>query len=190
MRNHGWTITAVLAILTTGCSWQAMRPAVPRAPAPAQPAIAIAPAAPKAPEGPTPVEQALELQRKLDECTKLLAQAREHNEKLVTANADLTTRSGEATMELKQARQELDDANLMLREMKKELTKWKQDVLGFRQEMRQAQAAQLDALHRVLKVLGAETPKVADTTAAAPATPAGTLSSVMSVPAKNATVGN
>ena len=46
----------------------------------------------------------------------------------------------------------------MLIEMKGELVSWKANVLGFRQEMQQAQAAQLLALGRVLKLLGGEAP--------------------------------
>ncbi len=51
---------------------------------------------------------------------------------------------------------ELDDANLFLQDMHKELTQWKGDVLGFRDEMRQSDSAQINALTRILKVLGAE----------------------------------
>lgn len=192
MRRCTWAMLAVMATLTTGCSWQSMRWSRQQAPAPPEPATAnatTAPAAsriPKAPEGPTPVEKALEMQRKLEECEKQLAQARQRVQTLETQNAELTSQKVGATMELNQARRELDDANLMLREMKTELTRWKKDVLGFRAEMREAQSAQLDALHRVLKVLGAEEPRTA---AGTPATPPA-LSSALPAPAAGASAGN
>ncbi len=40
--------------------------------------------------------------------------------------------------------------------MQVELVKWKSDVLGFRDEMRKAQSVQLQALTRIMKILGAE----------------------------------
>ena len=41
-------------------------------------------------------------------------------------------------------------------EMHVELNQWKADVLGFRDEMRKAEAAQLQALGKILRILGAE----------------------------------
>lgn len=48
--------------------------------------------------------------------------------------------------------------------MQKELTNWKSDVLGFRDEMRKAQKAQIDALTHIVTLLGGETapPSAAD----------------------------
>jgi len=75
-------------------------------------------------------------------------------------------------VELKQARKELDEANAMLREMQTELAKWKADVLGYRDEMRTAQTAQIDALRRILRLLGAE--EIPPAAAAKPPEPAAT----------------
>ena len=58
--------------------------------------------------------------------------------------------------ELEQAQKELDDANKMMMVLKGELEQWKRDVLGFRKEIREAQAAQIDALRRIMNVLGGE----------------------------------
>jgi uncharacterized protein YeaO (DUF488 family) len=55
---------------------------------------------------------------------------------------------------------ELAEANEFLQQMHVELNKWKSDVLGFREEMRQAQQAQLEALAKILRVLGAEPVKL------------------------------
>ena len=40
--------------------------------------------------------------------------------------------------------------------MNLQLNKWKGDVLGFRDEMRKAQATQLGALKQIMQILGAE----------------------------------
>lgn len=59
-------------------------------------------------------------------------------------------------MELEQTRKELQQCNALLQDAHVELSKWKADVLGFREEMRQAQTAQLLALSKILRILGAE----------------------------------
>ncbi len=175
------SLVAALVLGAAGCQWRPMQmtrasddkpapagePAAPAVPAPA-------PAVSKAPEGPTPVEQALELSQKLKQSFDDLAAARKENKDLVERNAKLTTQTAQATMELNQARKELDEANAMLREMQTELAKWKTDIMGYRDEMRAAQMAQLEALRRVLKLLGADDVPVAAVTrpsepAAAPA---------------------
>jgi hypothetical protein len=59
-------------------------------------------------------------------------------------------------MELEQTRKELQQSNALLQDAHIELSKWKADVLGFREEIRQAQTAQLLALSKILRILGAE----------------------------------
>ena len=160
MKKLTWSVVAALVLGGAGCEWKPMQltrvsddksrtagePAAPAAPAPA----------PMPPEGPTPVEQALELSQKLKQATDDLDRARKENRDLIDRNAPLTMQAAQATVELKQARKELDEANAMLREMQTELAKWKADVLGYRDEMRTAQTAQIDALRRILRLLGAE----------------------------------
>jgi 2-oxoglutarate dehydrogenase E2 component (dihydrolipoamide succinyltransferase) len=162
MKKLTWSVVAALVLGGAGCEWKPMQltrvsddksrtagePAAPAAPAPAP--------APTPPEGPTPVEQALELSRKLKQASDDLDRARKENKDLIDRNAPLTMQAAQATVELKQARKELDEANAMLREMQTELAKWKADVLGYRDEMRTAQTVQIDALRRVLRLLGAE----------------------------------
>ena len=169
MKKFTWSVVAALVLGGAGCEWKPMQltrvsddksrtagePAAPAAPAPA-PTAPTAPKAPEGPEGPTPVEQALELSRKLKQATDDLDLARKENRDLIDRNAPLTMQAAQATVELKQARKELDEANAMLREMQTELAKWKADVLGYRDEMRTAQTAQIEALRRVLRLLGAE----------------------------------
>ena len=56
-----------------------------------------------------------------------------------------------------------------------ELTNWKTNVLGFREEIRSAEQAQLDALHRVLKLLGGELDEQDDQFAAQVDSPSGSF---------------
>ena len=58
--------------------------------------------------------------------------------------------------DFKRAKNELTDATDFMEAQQLELTRWKKDVIGFRDEIRQSQAAQLRALIKVLKLLGAE----------------------------------
>jgi hypothetical protein len=176
MKKFTWSVVAALVLGGAGCEWKPMQltrvsddksrtagePAAPAAPAPA----------PMPPEGPTPVEQALELSQKLKQATDDLDRARKENRDLIDRNAPLTMQAAQATVELKQARKELDEANAMLREMQTELAKWKADVLGYRDEMRTAQTAQIDALRRILRLLGAE--EIPPAAAAKPPEPAAT----------------
>ena len=58
--------------------------------------------------------------------------------------------------ELEQAKKELAEANDLLIEMRIELNNWKSNIIGFRDEMRDADKYQLEALLKILKVLGGE----------------------------------
>jgi hypothetical protein len=55
---------------------------------------------------------------------------------------------------LKQTQKELSEANDLLIEMLSELNTWKSNILGFRGEMRDAAKVQLEALLKVLEILG------------------------------------
>ena len=57
---------------------------------------------------------------------------------------------------LQQTQKELAEANDLLIEMRIELNNWKTDILGFRAEMRDAEKTQLEALLKILNVLGGE----------------------------------
>src|SRR4030042_255070 len=52
---------------------------------------------------------------------------------------------------------ERGEANDLLTEMRVELNNWQANVIGFRDEMRDADKAQLEALLKILQVLGGET---------------------------------
>ena len=166
MNKLTWSVIVALALGGAGCQWKPMRmtrasdgkPDVAKQPAPAPvPAAPASPAeAPKGPEGPSPIEQAMELKRKLEQAEEDVESLRKENKDLTERNAKLTMQATQATMELGQAQKELKDANVMLREMKTELNNWKANVLGFREEMRAAQTAQLDGMRRVLRLLGVD----------------------------------
>ena len=113
------------------------------------------------------VDTALQWAQKYSEASERLAKIQQENRDLLEAQQKLREQISRLQTEGVQSAAQLKDANAMLMEMRGELEKWKTSVLGFRQEMREAQQAQLTGLARVLKLLGAETPAVA---APAPAT--------------------
>ena len=94
---------------------------------------------------------------KYDELSDKYTLLTENNLALTKERNDLKKRLMVFEAELNDTRQELSDANLFLQDMHKELTQWKGDVLGFRDEMRLADGAQINALTKILKLLGAET---------------------------------
>jgi chromosome segregation ATPase len=87
---------------------------------------------------------------------------RETNNELKLENDQLKQHIEALKSELEQTRKEMSEANEFLGQMHLELNKWKQDVLGFRQEIRQAQQVQIEALGKILRVLGAEPMDIPD----------------------------
>ncbi len=102
------------------------------------------------------VETALMWSQKYDQLSQKTEDLREQKNLLEKENADLKMRISRMQVELDHAQRELADANEFLEELQLELTQWKKDVLGFREEIRTAQTAQLKALSKILRVLGAE----------------------------------
>ena len=102
------------------------------------------------------VQSAVAWAQKYEQAVEQNNQLREKNNLLVLQNSQLSRRAEDAAAELERTRKELEEANAFMQEMHVELNKWKSDVLGFRDEMRLAQKAQLEALGRILQVLGAE----------------------------------
>jgi predicted nucleic acid-binding Zn-ribbon protein len=81
---------------------------------------------------------------------------RQENQELMAENRRFKDRIAVLEPQLKQAKKELNEANDLLIEMRIELNNWKADILGFRNEIRNADKAQLKALLRILEVLGGE----------------------------------
>jgi len=109
-----------------------------------------------APQEPTVVESAMELSQKYAKLSEEAAVLRQENRDLTTRNQQLKDQVVTLEAQLKQAQRELSEANDLLITMRIELNNWKTDILGFRDEMRDAETAQLEALLKILKVLGGE----------------------------------
>jgi len=115
-----------------------------------------------APQGPTAVESAIELSEKYAELSERAAVLRQKNRDLIAENHRLKTQLTSRQAELNQAQKELAEANDLLIEMRIELNNWKTDILGFRDEMRYAEKAQLETLLKILKILGGEVKAASD----------------------------
>jgi chromosome segregation ATPase len=107
-------------------------------------------------QGRTAVESAIELSEKYARLSEETSQLREKNKDLINENAMLKKQATSLEAELKQTQKELTEANDLLIEMLTELNNWKNSILGFRNEMREAEKAQLEALLKVLEILGGE----------------------------------
>ena len=97
-----------------------------------------------------------------EELLRSQQQRYELEERLRTVENDNHKLKGELDL----AHRELSEANQMLVDMRRELEGWKVSVLGFRDEMRQAQRAQMEAMRKVLILLGAEPMPAIETSAA------------------------
>lgn len=96
--------------------------------------------------------------QRYEESSRQNEQLRDNSSKLVLENARLMQENEKLKLELQECRRDMEQSNTLLEQAHVELSKWKTDVLGFREEIRQAQAAQLSALTKILRVLGAESP--------------------------------
>ena len=109
-----------------------------------------------APQAPTVVESAIELSEKYVRLSEQMAAQRQKNQDIIAENRRFEDRLPALEAQLQQTQKELTEANDLLIEMRIELNNWKVDILGFRDEMRDADTAQLKTLLEILKVLGGE----------------------------------
>lgn len=107
-------------------------------------------------EGRTAVESAIELSEKYARLSDQTVALREENQRLTSDNEALLQQIATLEAKLKKTQKELGEANELLIEMLGELNNWKANILGFRGEMRDAAKAQLEALLKVLEILGGE----------------------------------
>lgn len=107
-------------------------------------------------EGRTAVESAIELSEKYARLSDQTVTLRQENQRLANENENLRQQVASLDSRLKQTQKELTEANNLLIEMLDELNTWKSNILGFRGEMRDAAKAQLEALLKVLEILGGE----------------------------------
>ena len=109
-----------------------------------------------APKGPTAVQSAIELSEKYARLSQEAAVLRQKNQDFIVENRRLRDQAAVLEAQLQQTQKELTESNGLLREMLVELNNWKTNVIGFREEMRGAEKAQLQALLKILEVLGGE----------------------------------
>jgi chromosome segregation ATPase len=107
-------------------------------------------------ENPTAVESAIELSQKYAKLSEETATLDQENQDLITRNRQIKDLNTALKAQLQQTQKELTEANNLMIEMRIELNNWRTDILGFRDEMRDADTTQLQALLRILKILGGE----------------------------------
>jgi predicted nuclease with TOPRIM domain len=148
-------LAGMLVLIVGGCTTpQAGPDAV--APGPAQQEITAKRFQDTPLEGRTPAQSALELSEKYAKQSDQITTLRQENQRLTTENETLQQQVTALEGKLKQTQKELGEANDLLLEMLTELNNWKSNILGFRGEMRQAAQAQLEALVKILEILGGQ----------------------------------
>ena len=155
-----WVVPLLIAA-AAGCTATPVQPRSPGAATPVPSPNTTAAAAKRFQdtplEGRTAVESAIELSEKYARLSDQTIALREENQRLVTENENLLQQITTLEARLRQTQKELGEANDLLIEMLTELNNWKTNILGFRGEMREAAKAQLEALLKVLELLGGET---------------------------------
>jgi uncharacterized small protein (DUF1192 family) len=109
-----------------------------------------------APKGQSAIDSVMELSKRCAILSEEKAVLRQKNLDLSAENHQLKDRIATLEPELTQTKRELTEANDLLIEMRIELNNWKTDILGFRDEIRDADTEQLRALLKILEILGGE----------------------------------
>jgi len=104
----------------------------------------------------SPIDSAIELSGKYAKLSEEMVQQKTQNQKIMAEKKSLEEQLAVLKPKLQQTQTELTEANDLLLEMRIELNNWKANILGFREELRNANAAQLEALFKILNVLGGE----------------------------------
>jgi hypothetical protein len=166
MKHMTRTVIAAVAILIVGCEKFDLLSARPAEPPPAAAdndrqaryAAKAAAGAAKDVQSESAVETALVWAQKHADVSAKLAAAERENRGLAERNQSLQQQLDSAKQQLAAAQRELNEANAMMKDLDARLSKWQESVLGYRQEMREAQKAQMEALGKVIKLLGGEVP--------------------------------
>ena len=185
-----WTGLWVVALWGLGCEpmgWGPVQPAQPpaaQAAAQAKPATApdtgradyLGAAAVRGDEqtaGQGAVDVALEWSKKYAQATEQLLESQKAEKELREENKRLLAQVTKLQIQADQSQKEVQEANEMLVELGKELREWKNNVMGYRNDMLQAQQVQMDALRKIMVLLGGEAAPAAAPAAgpAGPATP-------------------
>lgn len=163
MRSILWIVAAAgTGILLAGCNLgqRAVSAVSPEPPPPAPEAAHLQETAVNYNDSGTDqsadstVDRALMWSEKYAEAVDRLSRMQESYRQLEGENRKLTAQVAKLQADLAQSDRELTDANALLVEMRTELARWKESVLGYRSEMRDAQKAQLEALSKVIMLLG------------------------------------
>ncbi len=105
------------------------------------------------------IEKAIEMSEKYTQLSTESAELRKQNELIQQEKQQISSKLQQTQTELERTQKELSQANNLIMETRVELNNWKVDVLGFREEMRQADIAQLQTLQKVVELLGGEVPQ-------------------------------
>ena len=167
MRSITLALLLIAGLVAGGCTmWVPNRPSGPSVgPSAADPAFgslgAYLQKASVAKEAETPLPTAIEstlvLQDKYARALEDLRREQERCREITEQKQQLTDENTRIQADLARTQQELGEANGLLVQMRTEIEKWKGDVIGFRDELRQSNRAQLDALAKVMVLLGGET---------------------------------
>jgi septal ring factor EnvC (AmiA/AmiB activator) len=153
-------MTAPARTIPARPSAAAAAPAKPPEAAPTAQAHYLAPATLKDEGGrelPNATDSAVEWSIKYAQTSEKLLAGQRENQELADKNRALASQIVKFQADLDNSQKHIKEAEAMMLELRGELDKWKTNVLGFRQEMRDAQQAQLEALQKILRLLGGET---------------------------------
>lgn len=105
------------------------------------------------------IEAAIEMSEKYDRLSNEANELKQKNKNLQQENQNVRNKYLQTQAELDRTQKELGQANDLIMEMRVEINNWKADVLGFREEMRQADIAQLQTLTKIVELLGGDVPQ-------------------------------
>ncbi len=89
----------------------------------------------------------------LERTVDMLTRERARNERLQERIAELEDELAAKNRETRELNDKLTGADSEVRQLEQSLEKWKADVLGFRDEMRQAEEAEMQALQEIIALL-------------------------------------
>ncbi len=157
--SYQWIGLGIISILlgSCGCTEQQARPGMRTSNLPAAQTNSVALRFQEGTDhSQTVVQSAVELSEKYSALSEEMVALRQENHALATENAELKLRIEVLEQDLSQCEGELNETNALLLDMLGELNEWKSDVLDYRNEMRDSAKAQMNALLKILSMMGAE----------------------------------
>jgi septal ring factor EnvC (AmiA/AmiB activator) len=124
-------------------------------------------------ESASAVDSAIAWSEKYSKVSEELVKTQQEKHDLEDKNQKLIAQITKLQNDQEASQRELTEANQLLLDMRQDLEKWKANVIGFREEMRASNKAQLEAMKKVIVLLGGEVPSASlAATQPAPAAPA------------------